>query len=186
MQAENELFRHAVAKGALGGGSGASGRGAPSAAAREEAEALNADAVAAFGEGRYRAAVEALSGAIRLDPNNAAFYGNRSLAREHAGQCEEALEDAESALKCDPAYVAGYERKGRALLGLEAYAEAEAAFRRGLVLDADHAGCADGRDEAARAGAQHKLDILRTGSQVLDIDPSTLGGHAPPPIRSLR
>ena len=27
MQAENELFRHAVAKGALGGGSGASGRG---------------------------------------------------------------------------------------------------------------------------------------------------------------
>ena len=185
MQAENELFRHAVAKGALGGGSGASGRGAPSAAAREEAEALNADAVAAFGEGRYRAAVEALSGAIRLDPNNAAFYGNRSLAREHAGQCEEALEDAESALKCDPAYVAGYERKGRALLGLEAYAEAEAAFRRGLVLDADHAGCADGRDEAARAGAQHKLDILRTGSQVLDIDPTTLAA-APPPIRSLR
>ena len=73
----------------------------------------------------------------------------------------------------------------RALLGLEAYAEAEAAFRRGLVLDADHAGCADGRDEAARAGAQHKLDILRTGSQVLDIDPSTLAA-APPPIRSLR
>ena len=68
---------------------------------------------------------------------------------------------------------------------LEAYAEAEAAFRRGLVLDADHAGCADGRDEAARAGAQHKLDILRTGSQVLDIDPTTLAA-APPPIRSLR
>ena len=183
MQAENELFRHAVAKGALGGGSGASGRGAPSAAAREEAEALNADAVAAFGEGRYRAAVEALSGAIRLDPNNAAFYGNRSLARERAGQCEEALEDAESALKCDPAYVAGYERKGRALLGLEAYADAEAAFRRGLVLDADHGGCADGRDEAARAGAQHKLDILRTGSQVLDIDPTTLAAAPPRVVR---
>ena len=46
--------------------------------------ASHADAVAAFGEGRYRAAVEALSGAIRLDPNNAAFYGNRSLARDHA------------------------------------------------------------------------------------------------------
>ena len=123
--------------------------------------------------------MEALSGAIRLDPNNAAFYGNRSLAREHAGQCEEALEDAESALRCDPAYVAGYERKGRALLGLEAYAEAEAAFRRGLVLDADHAGCADGRDEAARRRAA-LADILRTGS-ALGIDPTTRA--APPPIR---
>ena len=128
--------------------------------------------------------MEALSGAIRLDPNNAAFYGNRSLARERAGSVRKRWRTPRVRC-CDPAYVAGYERKGRALLGLEAYAEAEAAFRRGLVLDADHAGCADGRDEAARAGAQHKLDILRTGSQVLDIDPSTLAS-APPPIRSLR
>ena len=130
-------------------------------------------------------AAEALGHAIALDPRNPAFYGNRSLALQRAGRHEEALVDAESCLRCDAAYAAGYERKGRALLGLEAYAEAEAAFRRGLVLDADHAGCADGRDEAARAGAQHKLDILRTGSQVLDIDPTTLAA-APPPIRSLR
>ena len=49
--------------------------------------------------------------------------------------------DAESCLRCDAAYAPGYERKGRALLGLGEAAAALAAFERGMLL------CAEGGDE---------------------------------------
>ena len=38
-----------------------------------------------------------------------------------------ALADAESCVRCDPTYAPGYERKGRALLGLREFKGAEAA-----------------------------------------------------------
>ena len=54
--------------------------------------------------GRYEEAAACLSEAISLDPTNPAFYGNRSLARERAGEFEQALHDAESCIRCDPTY----------------------------------------------------------------------------------
>jgi tetratricopeptide (TPR) repeat protein len=115
LEAENELFRHAVESGALRG----EGGGRP--VGEEVVEAvtrLNAEAVDAFNAERYALAADALSRAIALDPSNASLYGNRALAQERRAKHEEALLDAESALGCDPAYVPAYERKANALLAL--------------------------------------------------------------------
>ena len=65
------------------------------------AEEFNATAIAAFGEGRYNAAADALGEAIALDPSNAAFYGNRSLALGKAGKFDAALTVSESCVRCD-------------------------------------------------------------------------------------
>lgn len=112
-------------------------------------------------------AAEALGHAIALDPRNPAFYGNRSLALQRAGRHEEALVDAESCLRCDAAYAAGYERKGRALLGLEEPQAALAAFQRGLVLEAEHAGLREGAREAERAVERQRMEIMQAGSEAV-------------------
>ena len=112
--------------------------------------------------------------AISLDPCNPAFYGNRSLALERAARCEEALVDAESCLRCDPAYAAGYERKGRALLGLGEAAAALAAFERGRLLAAEGAGLRDGAAEAQRALERRRMEIMQAGSEAV----GGLGGAA--------
>ena len=133
-------------------------------------ERLNAEAVAAFNEGRHHAAAQALTRAIALDPSNASLYGNRSLAREKAGELEEALDDAERALRCDATYVAAYERKARALLGLHRGAEALAAVRRGKALDMEHAGLVELEPQARRAAQNAKLDIVRRGKEAIGGD----------------
>ncbi|KAL1515382.1 hypothetical protein AB1Y20_002010 [Prymnesium parvum] len=174
LDAENELFALALRQNKL-----------PAAAAaveeerRELAEEFNAAAIDAFERGRYQAAAEALGEAIALDPSNAAFYGNRSLAYERAARYEEALADAESCVRCDPTYAPGYERKARALLGCADYKGAEAACRRGLLVDAEHAGLQRAFEEARAAAAAHKLEIVRAGSDVLGLSPEDyLGGRA--------
>ena len=122
LHAENILFEKALetdalpsvarARAAAGDGSSPGAARAPTQAPRSpprldakkeaEAELHNSDGVTAFSEGRYAAAAAHLSAAIALDPSNPALYGNRSLAREKAGDYEDALVDAESCLACDP------------------------------------------------------------------------------------
>ena len=177
LQVENALFAQAVAKETLPNGGGA--RPAVSAEVEEAAAACNAEGVAAFGEGRYGAAADAISRAIALDPANPVFYGNRSLAREKAGRHEEALDDAESCLRADATYVAGYERKGRALLGLKLYAEAQAAAERGRILDPDHVGLGELALEAGRAAVEAKINLVRVGRDVIDDEKGGRGSDGP-------
>jgi len=65
------------------------------------AAALNSDAIDAFCAGDFECAIRLLSRAIRLDPSNAPFYANRSLAALSAAKNRMALEDAEAAIRCD-------------------------------------------------------------------------------------
>lgn len=172
---ENALFAAAVQQGTLRGGptdDGAQAAESPAQAAmREEREALaeehNRLAVEAFGLERYSMAAEALAHAIEIDPRNPAFYGNRSLALQRTEQYVEALADAESCLRLDARYVAGYERKGRALLGLAEHAAALAAFKRGLVLDPEHEGMQEGAREADEASTRQRMDIMHAGSEAI-------------------
>ena len=136
--------------------------------------------MAAFGEGRHAAAAEALTAAIALDPANASLYGNRSLALERAMQHEAALDDAERSIRCDVTYVAAYERKGRALLGLGRYAEAHAALRRGLTLDPEHEAMAELEREAAKSAGAAKLEIVRAGKREIE---AAAGGGGRPSLR---
>lgn len=172
LEAENELFRRAVETQALPQQQHSSARAAPHAAIEEKVELLNAEAVEHFQADRFAAAAASLTRALTLDPaGSPALYGNRSLAYEKCERYEEALDDAERSLRCDPMYCPAYERKARALLGLRRPAEALGAVRRGLVLAPDHGALLELEERAECESDKAKLDIVRAGKQqIVDWD----------------
>jgi len=72
--------------------------------------------------------------ALELDPKNHTLYSNRAAAYMHLGQYELALKDSERCVEIAPDFVKAYFRKGKALLGLEQYAEAVEALTHALKL----------------------------------------------------
>jgi curved DNA-binding protein CbpA len=132
------------------------------------AEAHNEAAVLAFEDERYGEASAHLSRAIAIDPSNASFWGNRSLARERDADFDAALADADRSLALEPAYALGYARRGAALARLGQYAAAAAAFRRGLTVDGDCQQCADGLAETSALVARRKADIIRAGQRSVE------------------
>lgn len=85
--------------------------------------------------GQYAVAVRLFTDAINLDPNDHRFFGNRSYCYDQLSQYEEALKDAEKAIKIAPHWPKGHFRKGLALKGLTKYVESEGAFEQVLQLD---------------------------------------------------
>lgn len=59
----------------------------------------------------YNRAIELYTKAIELDPANAVFFANRSLAHLRQESFGYALNDAVSSLKADPAYLKAYYRR---------------------------------------------------------------------------
>lgn len=57
---------------------------------------------------QYDLAIECYTEAIELNPNNHVFFGNRALAFIFKNKWQEALEDANSAIKIDPSYAKGW------------------------------------------------------------------------------
>ncbi|XP_029465975.1 protein STIP1 homolog isoform X3 [Rhinatrema bivittatum] len=85
--------------------------------------------------GKYSQAVELFSEAIKLEPEDHRYFGNRSYCYEQLKRYQEALLDAETAIRLSSNWPKGYFRKGRAMLGIKKYMEAEAAFEMVLHLD---------------------------------------------------
>jgi tetratricopeptide (TPR) repeat protein len=77
--------------------------------------------------------------AIRLDPNNAYAYNNKSAALNELKRYEEALAACEQAIRLDPNYVYAYNNKGIALNGIKRYEEALAAYDQAIRLDPNFA-----------------------------------------------
>ncbi|XP_042209187.1 protein STIP1 homolog isoform X4 [Homarus americanus] len=94
--------------------------------------------------GQYSVAVRLFTDAIRLDPNDHRFFGNRSYCYDQLGQHEKALKDAEKAIKIAPQWPKGHFRKGTSLRGLGKYIDAESAFEVVLRLDK---GCQEAQEE---------------------------------------
>lgn len=94
--------------------------------------------------GQYTVAVRLFTEAIRLDPNDHRFFGNRSYCYDQLGQHEKALKDAERAIKIAPQWPKGHFRRGTSLRGLGKYIDAESAFEEVLRLDK---GCQEAQEE---------------------------------------
>lgn len=62
--------------------------------------------------------------AIELDPKNAVYYANRSLAHLRQESFGSALEDGISAVKADPSYLKGYYRRAAAQMSLGKFKKA--------------------------------------------------------------
>ncbi|KAJ3610583.1 hypothetical protein NHX12_022675 [Muraenolepis orangiensis] len=88
-------------------------------------------------EGRYSQAVSMFTEAIRCDPKDYRFLGNRSYCYSCLEQYSQALVDAERSIQLAPDWPKGYFRKGSALIGMKRYSEAEKAMQHVLNLDAD-------------------------------------------------
>ncbi|OCT57329.1 tetratricopeptide repeat protein 31 isoform X2 [Xenopus laevis] len=87
---------------------------------------------------KFVEAIACYSDAIKLNPTEYRFFGNRSYSYERSGRYSEALQDAERALQLEPRFIRGYFRKGKALKGLKRYADAIAAFHNVLYYDINH------------------------------------------------
>jgi len=88
----------------------------------------------AFVDTNYELAVGLFTEAINYYPNHE-LYSHRSAAYTSMGKCEEALKDAEEAIKLKPDWPKGYLRKGVALHGLCRFQEALEAYEKALELE---------------------------------------------------
>ncbi|KAI4874259.1 hypothetical protein NFI96_028433, partial [Prochilodus magdalenae] len=88
-------------------------------------------------EGQYTQAVSMFTEAIKYDPKDYRFFGNRSYCYYCLEQYPLALADAEKSIQMAPEWPKGYYRKGSALMGLKRYSEAEKAMEQVLKLDKD-------------------------------------------------
>ncbi|MED6271536.1 hypothetical protein CHARACLAT_021301, partial [Characodon lateralis] len=70
-------------------------------------------------EGQYAQAVCMFTEAIKCDPKDYRFFGNRSYCYYCLEQYPQALGDAERSIELAPEWAKGYFRKGRALIGMK-------------------------------------------------------------------
>ncbi|XP_035689914.1 LOW QUALITY PROTEIN: serine/threonine-protein phosphatase 5-like [Branchiostoma floridae] len=85
---------------------------------RRTAEELKNQANSYFKDKGYEKAIEFYSRAIDLNPYNAAYYGNRSIAYLRTECFGYALSDASKALEVDSSYVKGYYRRASANMAI--------------------------------------------------------------------
>ena len=71
-----------------------------------------------FLDEKYDIAIELYSKAIELDPQQPTYYGNRSIAYLRRELFGSALNDANEAIRLDPAYVKAYFRRASANMAL--------------------------------------------------------------------
>ncbi|XP_045078815.1 hsp70-Hsp90 organizing protein 1-like isoform X2 [Coregonus clupeaformis] len=88
-------------------------------------------------EGQYSQAVSMFTEAIRYDPKDYRFFGNRSYCYSCLEQYPQALSDAERSIQLATDWPKGHFRKGSALIGMKRYSEAEKAMEQVLKLDED-------------------------------------------------
>ncbi|XP_052771808.1 stress-induced-phosphoprotein 1-like isoform X2 [Mya arenaria] len=112
--------------------------------------------------GHYNAAIELFSEAIKLDPKDFRFFGNRSYCYDRIQQYEKALKDAEKAISLAKDWPKGYFRQGRALAGLKMFPDAEQAFSQVLKLDKN---CEDAVQELLRVRTHQIMEMGFTRPQ---------------------
>ncbi|XP_075004346.1 tetratricopeptide repeat protein 31 isoform X3 [Calonectris borealis] len=129
-------------------------------------------------KGRYAEAVQAFTEAVKLNPREHRLFGNRSYCYEKLRCYEEALRDAQVSLGLQPGWPKGFFRKGKALRGLERYAEAARTFEELLRLDGANADAA-AQLEACRA-LLRSSPHGQTGPGRVPVSPSLLEAGEPP------
>lgn len=122
----------------------ASSENSSSSAAVEAARLRGNDA---FRRKDYRAAIKLYSMSIRLDRTQAVLFSNRAACYTALGEWENAVEDAQMAIRLKPTWGKAYARLGEAQAGQGIYAEALKTFRRGMAADPACPSCAKGSED---------------------------------------
>jgi len=104
---------------------------------RESLEAKER-AIEAFNEQNYKAAVDLLKKAIKLDPSNHIFFSNRAAAYMALEAYDKALADADECVRLQPTWAKGHSRRGAALFRMDKLGAARDAFEKGLEHDSEN------------------------------------------------
>lgn len=94
-------------------------------------------------------AIACYTKAIELDPNDHAFYSNRSAAYLSLKNAEKALEDANSCVRVSKSWAKGYSLQGAAYHYMKRYENAIAAYEAGLNVAPTDASLKSGLEEVS-------------------------------------
>ena len=107
----------------------------------------------------FTGAIAAYSKAIELNPNLAAAYNNRGVAKRHLGQYEAAIADYDAALRLDSTYAEAYNNRGVAKGYLGQYEAAIVDYDAVLRLDSAYAEAYNNRGVAKGHLGQYEAAI---------------------------
>lgn len=128
-----------------------------------KAESLKLEGNKAMAGKDYELAIKKYSEAIAVLPTNAVYYANRAAAQSSLRNYDEAIKDAESAVKVDPSYSKGYSRLGYAKFAQGKSEEALEAYKKVLDIEGDSATDVMKRDyETAKRKVEQTLELSKT------------------------
>ncbi|EDO17430.1 hypothetical protein Kpol_1037p26 [Vanderwaltozyma polyspora DSM 70294] len=137
--------------------------------ASEAAEALKLEGNKAMAGKDYELAIKKYTEAIATLPTNAVYFANRAAAYSSLKKYDEAVEDANSAIKINPTYSKGYSRLGFAKFAQGKAEDALEAYKKVLDIEGDKATEMMKRDYET---AKKKVE------QSLNLEKSTVSGNA--------
>ena len=95
-------------------------------------------ATKAYVKGNFEQAINLLTEAIELNPENHVLYSNRAAAYMAITDWENAIEDTDKCIELNDEFTKGFYRKGLCLVELERFEEAEVALREAYDLDPEN------------------------------------------------
>lgn len=113
-----------------------------------------------FSAGNYAEAIGYFSKAIQLDGENHVLRSNRSACYAALQKYKDALDDADKCISIKEDWAKGYARRGAALHGMRRYADAAAAYAKGLQLEPTNAACSRGLQDVKNAQAAEARDPI--------------------------
>lgn len=113
----------------------------------------------AFKAGKWDEAVRYYSRAIKVDDMDYLCLANRSAAHMRRGTYEDALKDAEKAIKIKPKYAKGHVRKAAALHAMKKYDQEAVAIKEGLKVCPDDTTLKQGLEAAKRNNTKASVTV---------------------------
>ncbi|KAI5958978.1 sgt2 [Candida pseudojiufengensis] len=104
---------------------------------KKKADELKVEGNRAMAAKDYPTAIAKYTEAIGLDPTNVVYLSNRAAAHSSAKNHEQAVEDAEKAIKLNPNFSKAYSRLGLAQYALGDAKASMEAYKKGLDVEGD-------------------------------------------------
>jgi tetratricopeptide (TPR) repeat protein len=128
-------------------------------------------------ESERRQALDTIDRALAADPHECRYHSLKAAILCNRNECAKALKSAEEAVSIDPLATCGHIEKGRALMGMQRWKEAEAPLRDALALDADDP-IAENLLTTALQFQNRTAETAERIGQVLSRDPQNAHAHA--------
>ncbi|XP_071962789.1 stress-induced-phosphoprotein 1-like [Antedon mediterranea] len=111
----------------------------------------------------FPSALKCYDEAIKRNPEDAKIYSNRAAAYNKLLEFNRAVKDANECIRLDPTFIKGYIHKGRNLMAMKQWAQAQSALQKALDIDSSN---------------QETMNMLITCRQEINKDPEEVKKRA--------